>query len=100
MLGFRLQSTRLFLVFSSQSAVDGFHERVDLGRVVAVEVVGVDGPHEGAGEVHVVGKLTLRDTIVSNCHRGNLLYMQIYVITDQNLVQSDIFLDFNTASYI
>ena len=52
---------RLSLVFSSQSAVDGFHERVDLGRVVAVEVVGVDGPHEGAGEVHVVGKLTLKE---------------------------------------
>ena len=45
---------------SSQSAVDGLHEREDLGGVVAVEVVGVDGPNKGAGQVHVVGKLTLK----------------------------------------
>ena len=79
-------------MFSSQSAVDGLHERVDLGRVVAVEVVGVDGPHEGAGEVHVVGKLTLRDIVETGHKRIQLskrksLYICI-LCTDQNLLQS------------
>ena len=50
----------LVVYFSSQSAVNRLDEGEGFGGVIAVEVVGVHRPHEGAGEVHGVAELDLR----------------------------------------